>query len=118
MAKFKYVEWLLLWLIETTVFRFEWDKGNRTKSAIKHGVTQEEVEEVFRLGQALPIGVQIKPEVPEERLAIVGPTFANRMLIIVFTLRNGKVRPISARPAHRKEKEQYEEVLRKISERI
>ena len=118
MAKFEYVEWLFLWLLETKTFRFEWDLGNSTKNLLKHGISQNEVEEVFNLGQALPIGIQVKPVVPEERLAIVGPTFANRMLILVFTLRNGKVRPISVRPAHRKEKDQYETILRKIAERI
>ena len=118
MAKFEYVEWLLLWLVETKEFRFEWDRGNRVKSATKHGVTEDEVEEVFRLGQGLPIGVQVRPIVPEERLAIVGPTFSNRMLIVVFTLRNGRIRPISVRPAHKKERGQYEQVLRKIAERI
>lgn len=118
MAKFEYVEWLLLWLLETKIFRFEWDAGNSTKSGLKHGVPQAEVEEVFKLGQALPIGVQVRPVFPEERLAIVGPTFKNKMLIVVFTLRNGKVRPISARPAHKKEKIQYETILRKIAGRI
>ena len=118
MAKFEYIEWLLLWLLETKTFKFEWDRGNSSKSILKHGVLQNEVEEVFTLGQALPIGVQVRPVVPEERLAIVGPTFANRMLIVVFTLRNGRIRPISVRPAHKKEKGQYETILRKIAERI
>ncbi|MFA6315912.1 MAG: hypothetical protein WC943_00705 [Elusimicrobiota bacterium] len=35
MAKFKFVEWLLLWLLEEAHFVFEWDSGNRTKSAAK-----------------------------------------------------------------------------------
>lgn len=57
MAKFKFVQWLIVWLLENTNFQFEWDKGNTTKSSAKHGVTPEEVEEVFRLGQAQPLGV-------------------------------------------------------------
>ncbi len=118
MAKFEYIEWLLVWLLETKTFRFEWDAGNSTKNVLKHGVLQNEVEEVFKLGSALPIGIQVRPVIPEERLAIVGPTFENRMLIVVFTLRAGKIRPISVRPAHKKEKTQYEAILRKIAERI
>jgi len=35
-----------------------------------------------------------------------------------FEFREGRVRVISARPAHRKERKQYEEILRKIYERI
>ncbi|MBK9309042.1 MAG: BrnT family toxin [Nitrospira sp.] len=37
-----------------------------------------------------------------------------RILHVVFTLREGKVRPISARPAHKKERELYEAYLREI----
>ncbi|PCI31798.1 MAG: hypothetical protein COB53_12835 [Elusimicrobia bacterium] len=73
---------------------------------------------MFLLGQAAPLGVQISPEVAEERLAIVGETFEGRVLHVVFTMREGKVRPVSARPAHKKEKEVYEAFKREISKRI
>lgn len=118
MAKFKFVEWLLLWLQETSHFEFSWDEGNRTKSSTKHAVTTAEAEEVFLGGQAAPMGVQVSPKAPEERLGIVGPTASGRILHVVFTLREGKVRPISARPAHRKEREFYEAYLREISKGI
>ena len=114
MAKFKFVEWLLLWLQENSHFEFDWDEGNRTKSAAKHSVRTEEAEEVFTLGQAAPLGVQVSPLVHEERLGIVGTTSEGRILHVVFTLRDGKVRPISARPAHKKERELYEAYLREI----
>ena len=114
MAKFKLVEWLLLWLQENSHFEFDWDDGNRTKSVSKHAVRTEEAEEVFTLGQAAPLGVQISPVVQEERLGIVGTTSMGRILHVVFTLREGKVRPISARPAHKKERELYEAYLREI----
>ncbi|MBI4371999.1 MAG: BrnT family toxin [Elusimicrobia bacterium] len=114
MAKFKFVEWLFLWLQETSRFEFNWDDGNRTKSTTKHSVTTTEAEEVFLLGQAAPLGVQISPEAPEERLGIVGTTSGGRSLHVVFTLREGKVRPISARPAHKKEREFYEAYLREV----
>lgn len=66
MAKFRFVEWLLLWLGETARFEFDWDEGNRTKSSTKHAVTTTETEEVFLVGQAAPLGVQVSPAVPEE----------------------------------------------------
>jgi uncharacterized DUF497 family protein len=93
---------------------FEWDEGNRTKNAAKHAVRTEEAEEVFTLGQAAPLGIQVSPIVDEERLGIVGTTSGGRILHVVFTLRDGKVRPISARPAHKKERELYEAYLREI----
>lgn len=114
MAKFKFVEWLLFWLQETSHFEFDWDDGNRTKSAAKHAVETAEAEEVFTLGEAAPMGVQVSPETPEERLGTVGVTSGGRILHVVFTLREGKVRPISARPAHKKEREFYEAYLREV----
>ncbi|MEK7859354.1 MAG: BrnT family toxin [Elusimicrobiota bacterium] len=111
MAKFRFVEWLLLWLKESTHFEFEWDEGNRTKNSAKHAVTTTETEEVFLVNQAAPLGVQVSPAVPEERLGIVGPTSSGRLLQVVFTMREGKARPISSRPANKKEREFYEEYL-------
>lgn len=118
MAQWEFVEWLLFWILETSHFEFEWDNGNRTKNLTKHDVSTEQVEAVFRSGLALPLGIQISPVVYEQRLGLVGPTLNGQLLQIAFILRAGKVRVISARPAHKKEKKQYEEILRKISERI
>jgi hypothetical protein len=42
MAQWEFVEWLLFWILETSSFEFEWDKGNRTKNATKHGVSVKE----------------------------------------------------------------------------
>ncbi len=118
MAVFRFVEWLLLWLLETENFEFQWDTGNRSKNQTKHGVSIQEVEEVFILGLAMPLGIQIKPKANEERLGIAGPTKAGKILQVVFSRREGKVRPISARPASKKERKEYGETLRKISERV
>jgi uncharacterized protein len=115
MAKWRFVEWLLFWIKETQRFEFEWDKGNRTKNAEKHGVSIYEVESVFRSGLALPLGIQVSPPVPEQRLGIVGPAVTGKFLQVVFALREGRVRVISTRPAHKKEKKEYEEILRKIT---
>ena len=118
MAKWEFVEWLLFWILETSHFEFEWDEGNRTKSLTKHGIATAEVEAVFRSGAALPLGVQISPPAPEQRLGIVGPSLTGKLLQVAFVLREGRVRPISARPAHLKERKAYEEILRKINQRV
>ncbi len=115
MAQWEFVEWLLFWILETSKYDFEWDTGNQTKNATKHKVTIDEVEAVFRSGQALPLGIQVSPPANEQRLGLVGPTLNGRLLQIAFVLREGRVRVISARPAHRKEKLKYEEILRKIT---
>ncbi len=118
MAKWEFVDWLLFWILETSSFEFAWDKGNSTKNKKKHGIDIHEVEAVFRSGLAMPLGVQISPVVIEQRLGIVGPTLNGKLLQVAFTLRDGRIRVISARSTNKKERIQYEEVLRKITETI
>ena len=118
MAQWEFVEWLLFWILETSYFEFEWDEGNSTKSAKKHGVETHEIEAVFRSGLALPLGIQINPPANEQRLGVVGPTLNGKILQVAFALREGRVRIISARAANKKERTQYEEILRKITERV
>lgn len=118
MAKWQFVEWLLFWILETSHFTFEWDKGNQTKNFVKHKISTNEVEAVFRSGAALPLGIQINPIANEQRFGLIGPCLEGRLLQIAFVFREEKIRVISARPAHKKERKQYEEISRKISKRI
>ena len=117
MGQFKFVLWLAYWYLQNDTFDFEWDSGNSTKSALKHGVSSDEVESLFNLRMAVPIGRQVSPAVEEERLCVVGPSQNGKFISVVFTLRDGRVRPISSRPANQKEKTLYEEI-RKTLERV
>ncbi len=108
MGQFQFILWLAYWYEQNEFFEFEWDSGNIAKNSIKHGVNMEEVETVFVYRLAVPIGRQVSPEVDEERLCIVGPSSEGRLISIVFTLRDGRVRPISARVASKKERSLYE----------
>lgn len=114
MAQFTFILWLAYWYLQAEGFEFQWDQGNSTKSVIKHGITTEEVESVLTLKLAVPIGRQVSPTVDEERLCLVGPSQKGQMLSIVFTLRDGRVRPISSRIANRKERRLYEEIRKTI----
>lgn len=114
MAQFKFILWLAYWYLQTEFFEFDWDQGNSSKSAIKHGVAADEIESVFSLKMAIPLGRQVAPIVDEERLCIVGPSQEGRLLSVVFTTRDGRVRPISCRVASRKERKLYEDVRKKI----
>ena len=86
--------------------RFEWDSGNRDKNAVKHRVTNEECEEVFfdphkrLLGRVFHAG----GSGGEDRCILIGRTRAMRALYVVFTVRIGKIRVISARDLNRKER--------------
>ncbi len=90
---------------------FEWDKGNREKNRIKHGVTIEECEEAFQDDD-----IFIQPDKlhagAEERYILIGRTKKLRHLFIVFTQRNNCMRVISARNMHKKEAIFYEEEAR------
>lgn len=114
MGQFKFVLWLAYWYLQNESFDFEWDAGNFTKSLAKHGVDTDEVESVFTLRMAVPIGRQISPEVDEERLCLVGISLEGRLISVVFTLRDGSIRPISSRIANKKERKLYEEIRKTL----
>jgi len=85
---------------------FDWDKGNIDKSYQKHGITPNEAEEVF-LDEKLIILGDIKHSNKEKRYSLIGKTTDKKLLFVVFTLRNRKIRIISARKANKKEKNEY-----------
>jgi len=86
---------------------FEWDSGNERKSLDKHSVTRLEAEEVFF---NVPILLLDDPKHSESepRFHALGKTDAGHLLHITFTIRANKLRLISARPMHKKEKNVYE----------
>ena len=112
MARFLFDKWILNWLLKQLVFEFEWDKGNQFKNKDKHRVEDTEIEEVFKIKKFIPLGIQISPKVEEKRYGLIGITNKEKILQVVFTIRNNRIRPISARPAHKKERTQYEENVR------
>lgn len=117
MTRFQFIHWLAYWYLQNDLFEFEWDQGNLKKSQDKHDVSLDEIESIFEMKLAVPLGRQVSPAVNEERLCLVGPTAEGRMISVVFTLRDGRVRPISGRNASRKERKLYEEV-RKTLEKL
>ena len=86
---------------------FAWDKGNLDKNKKKHKVDNFECEEVF-FNRPILIFQDEKHSKEESRHFVLGRTFKNRKLFIVFTMRNNKIRIISARNMSKKEKEVYE----------
>lgn len=117
MGRFRFILWLAYWYSQSEFFEFEWDAGNSEKSVNKHEVSIEEVESLFELRLGVPLGHQVTPPTEEERLCVIGPVSSGKMISVVFTLREGRVRPISSRPASRRERRTYEKV-RKIAQRI
>ena len=88
---------------------FEWDPGNSMKNE-KHSVGDEEAEQVFFNAPLLVLDDSAH-SASESRWHALGKTNDHRLLKVAFTLRaNGtRVRIISARPMHRKERKVYEQ---------
>lgn len=89
------------------IIGFQWDDGNARKNE-KHGVSTAEAEQVF-FNAPLFMLEDAKHSVTEARFHALGKTDDGRLLHITFTLREAdeKIRVISARDMHRKEREIY-----------
>lgn len=89
---------------------FEWDKGNIDKNLLKHKVTNKESEEVFLNEPRFTIEDE-KHSLIEKRFLLWGKTNKGRKLAVIYTIRDNKVRIISARDMNKKEKEAYEQKI-------
>lgn len=92
------------------IIGFQWDDGNARKSVDKHGVSQAEAEQVF-LNEPLVVMSDTKHSRSEMRFHALGVTTQGRRLHLTFTLReeNTRIRVISARDMHRKERTRYDQ---------
>lgn len=89
---------------------FDWDSGNNRKSEEKHSVSMAEAEQVF-FNAPLLLLEDIAHSQAELRIHALGKTDEARALHIAFTLRGDgtRIRVISARDMHRKERAIYEQ---------
>jgi len=91
-----------------SIVGFDWDDGNKQKNWEKHQVDFRECEEVF-FNQPLLIKEDSKHSSQEKRFYVLGRSDIGRTLFLVFTLRNNKIRVISARDQSKKERKIYEQ---------
>ena len=88
---------------------FDWDKGNVSKNWNSHKVSTGESEEVF-FNEPFFIFSDEKHSDNERRYYVLGETNDGRRLFIVFTIRKYKIRIISSRNMHHKERSEYEKL--------
>lgn len=89
--------------------KFDWDQWNVQKNELKHGVSSLEAESCF-YDEDLKIYEDSKHSITKERrLVLYGRSVKSRILMVGFTIRQKKVRIITARPASQKERKIYEE---------
>ncbi len=91
---------------------FEWGEGNVTKNWEKHRVSWNECEEVF-FNQPLLMAEDPRHSNAEQRYYVLGQTDEKRSLFIAFTIRNKRIRVISARDMSRNERKIYDEAAQK-----
>ena len=96
---------------------FDWDKANKDKNWEKHGVKNREAAEVF-FNKPLIVNFDKRYSKNEVRFQTLGRTNENRKLFIVFTIRNNKIRIISARNIIKKERRVYEKQKTKTNSKV
>lgn len=90
---------------------FEWDAAKATRNHLKHGVRFEEALPVFRDATARVFDDPDHSDV-EERSILIGHS-GDRLLVVSFTERRGRIRLISARRATPRERDDYEQAVRR-----
>ena len=88
--------------------KFEWDPHKAALNLRKHGVSFEEASAVFGdpLAGTIPDPMHSTREM---RFVTIGMAPAQRLIVVVHTDRDDRIRIISARPATRAEQKKHEE---------
>ena len=92
---------------------FDWDEANIAHIA-KHDVKPHEAEEVITRN---PLDLDYVLRNGEGRFVQVGETLDRRVLVVVSTLRDDKIRVVSARPANRKHRLPYQRMMEQQNDR-
>ncbi len=85
---------------------FEWDSSKAQVNLEKHSVSFEEAVEVF-FDPFYQSGDATRND--EQRDFILGYSLSPRILLVVYVERRERTRIVSARPATRQERKQYEQ---------
>ena len=85
----------------------EWDEIKAESNEAKHGVTFDEAAGVINDSMALIFDDPAHSS-EEDRSVAIGYSPASRLLLVVFTQRDGLIRIISARPVTKGERKRYE----------
>ena len=89
-------------------YEFEWDETKAKVNIVRHGVSFEEASAVFGDPMALLLP-DPDHSLGEERFLVLGMSSRRRVLVVSHAERPPRTRLISARPATRHERRQYED---------
>jgi uncharacterized DUF497 family protein len=91
---------------------FQWDNANRKHAIYDHPErdnTQDEIESLFD-DPAFVAMDDPKHSNDEKRYNAVARSNQNRILFVVYVVRDGYIRPISCRPANQNERNEYGQI--------
>jgi uncharacterized DUF497 family protein len=88
----------------------EWDPGKARSNRSKHGISFSDVEPAFYDPFALSMPDTFS--MTEERFVLVGTDALGRILAVSYAYRGEAIRLISARPATKSERKEYEKGIR------
>jgi hypothetical protein len=88
--------------------RFSWDPKKAAINLEKHGVSFEEARTVFQDDYFIAFA-DPDHSIDERRFIMLGLSVSNKLLVVSYTERNGRIRIISTREATRRERKYYEE---------
>jgi uncharacterized DUF497 family protein len=86
---------------------YEWDAAKARRNLEEHGV--DFADAVSALEDELALTVGDTHSVTEERFVTLGTDALGRLLVVVYSWRDERLRLISARKATGRERRQYEE---------
>lgn len=90
---------------------FEWDEAKNRTNIAKHGIGFETAKRIFE-GPVLT-WVDDRNAFGEIRMRSIGAVDGIAVLAVIHTKRSGNIRIISARPADRVERKNYDQALQK-----
>ena len=88
-----------------TPYEFDWDPNNIDKNWTKHGVHWQECESIFD-SKIFVVDDNVH-SIYEKRFTVLGITHQGRFLYVTITIRNNKIRVISARDQSKKNRKIY-----------
>ena len=89
-------------------YTFEWDPDKAAANLKDHRVSFDEATTVF--GDLLALNMPDPDHsLSEERFIVLGLSYRVRLLVVAYAEKGSRTRLISARPANKRERRQYEE---------
>lgn len=87
---------------------FDWDEAKRRANLAKHGVDFALAREFF--WDVAVIERDSRNDYGEDRLSVTAPLLG-RLHVMIYVVRDGRIRIISLRRANKRERRRYEEAM-------